>query len=130
MTHNQDLAQHYKIAVIPARPYKSRDKAKVEAGVLLAQRWILAKLRNHSFRSVQELNEAIDQPLEYLNQKVQRVMKRSRKELFESLDRPAARPLPANVYEFATWRKASVGPDYHLLILDHYYSVPYQLRRH
>lgn len=122
-----DLAQHYKIAVIPARPYKSRDKAKVEAGVLLAQRWILAKLRNRSFRSVQELNEAIEQPLEYLNKKVQRVMKRSRKELFESLDRPAARPLPANAYEYATWRKASVGPDYHLLILDHYYSVPYQL---
>lgn len=122
-----DLAQHYKTAVIPARPYKSRDKAKVEAGVLLAQRWILAKLRNHSFNAVDEINAAIQQPLEYLNNKMQRIMKRSRKELFESLDRPAAQALPANQYEYATWRKARLGADYHLLIMDHYYSAPYQL---
>jgi transposase len=122
-----ELAQHYGVAVIPARPYKSRDKAKVEAGVLLAQRWILARLRNRSFNSIEEINAAIQQPLAHLNHKIQRVMKRSRKELFELLDRPAAQPLPTNTYEFATWRKARIGPDYHVLMQDHYYSVPYQL---
>jgi transposase len=113
--------------VIPARPRKSRDKAKVEAGVLLAQRWILAKLRKRSFVSVTELNVAIEPPLDYLNNKVQRILKKSRKELFETLDRPAAQCLPATQYEFSSWRKAKVGPDYHLCIEDHFYSVPYQL---
>lgn len=122
-----DMAQHYKVAVIPARPYKSRDKAKVEAGVLLAERWILAKLRKRTFESVEQINAAIGEPLDYLNDKPQRVVKKSRKEMFETLDRPAASPLPPDRYEYATWKKSKVGPDYHLCIDDHYYSVPYQL---
>jgi transposase len=122
-----DLARHYNVAVIPARPYKSRDKAKVEAGVLLAQRWILAKLRKRSFFSVADLNAAIEQPLDHLNSKVQRVLKKSRKELFETLDRPAARALTVDRYEYAIWRKAKIGNDYHLNIEDHFYSVPYQM---
>jgi transposase len=122
-----DMAQHYKVAVIPARPYKARDKAKVEAGVLLAQRWILAKVRKRIFHSVDEINAAIAEPLDYLNEKPQRVLKKSRKELFETMDRPAANALPPDRYEYAIWKKCRVGPDYHLCIDDHYYSVPYQL---
>ncbi len=122
-----DLACHYGTAVVPARPYKPRDKAKVEAGVLLVQRWILAALRHRTFYNLAELNAAIADLLVRLNNKPMRKVKRSRKELFDSLDRPAALSLPAHRYEFAEWKKATVGSDYHILADDHHYSVPYQL---
>ena len=100
----QEAASHYGAVVIPARPYKARDKAKVEAGVLIAQRWILARLRNRTFFSLGALNTAIGELLVELNQKPMQQLRASRKELFERLDRPALQPLPANRYEPANWK--------------------------
>jgi transposase len=123
----QDLAEHYGTCVIPARPYRPRDKAKVEAGVLVAQRWILACLRNSIFYSLAELNEAIWKLLEKLNTRQMQKLKTSRRVLFESLDKPAALALVSKRYEYAQWKKARVNIDYHVEIDGHYYSVPYQL---
>ncbi len=124
-----DLAAHYGTAVIPARPYKPRDKAKVEVGVQLVQRWIAARLRNRRFRSLAELNAAIRERLEGVNGKVTRHLGASRRELFEALDRPALRSLPTAPYEYAEWVERKVGLDYHVEVERHYYSVPYQLLR-
>jgi len=125
----QDLARHYGIAVIPARVEKPRDKAKVENAVLVAERWILAALRNHTFFSIAELNKAIREKLTELNTRPMQVIKKTRRELFDTLDRPALRPLPGTPYEFAKWKKARVNIDYHVQVEHHYYSVPYQLAR-
>jgi len=124
-----DLAAHYKTAVLPARPRKPRDKAKVEAGVLIAKRWILAKLRHRIFHTLAEMNAAIAQLLEPLNARLLRKAKKSRRDLFEELDRPAALPLPDAPYEFAEWKLATVNLDYHIEVDAHYYSVPYRLLR-
>jgi transposase len=122
-----DLAEHYGCAVIPARPYRPRDKAKVETGVLIAQRWILAVLRHRTFYSLGEINAAIRQCLERLNTRPLRKAQKSRRELFTSLDYPSALPLPPTPYEYAEWLKARVNLDYHIQVDSHYYSVPYQL---
>jgi transposase len=122
-----EMAEHYGCAVIPARPYRPRDKAKVETGVLIAQRWILAVLRHRTFYSLAEINAAIRQCLERLNTRLLRRAKKSRRQLFESLDYPSALPLPLSPYEYAEWIKARVNLDYHIQVDDHYYSVPYQL---
>jgi transposase len=122
------LAEHYGCAVLPARPRKPRDKAKVEAGVLSAKRWILAVLRHRTFYSLAELNAAIRECLEDLNARLLRRAKRSRRELFEAMDRPAALLLPAVPYEYAEWYKARVNIDYHIEVEGHYYSVPFRLR--
>jgi transposase len=122
-----EMARHYGTTIIPARPNKPRDKAKVEVGVQVAQRWILACLRDRAFYSLGELNRAIRELLERLNNRPMRKLKQSRREQFEQLDRPAAGPLPARGYEYAQWRKARVNIDYHLEVEGHYYSVPYQL---
>ena len=123
----QDMAAHYGMAVIPARVRKPRDKAKVEAGVLLVERWILAVLRKRVFFSLADLNQAIAELLDRLNQKPFRKRDGSRAEWFLKLDRPALRPLPAEPYHFAEWKKARVNIDYHIEIGRHYYSVPYSL---
>jgi transposase len=122
-----DMAEHYGCAIVPARPRKPRDKAKAEAGVLLAQRWILAVLRKRTFYSLAELNDAIRECLEHLNTRPMRRLKKSRRELFEAMERPSALPLPARAYEYAEWLKARVGFNYHVEVDDHYYSVPFQL---
>jgi transposase len=122
-----DMAEHYGCAVLPARPRKPRDKAKVENGVLIAQRWILAVLRHRTFYSLAELNAAIRECLEHLNTRPMRKLKKSRRELFETLDRPNALPLPQRHYEYAEWYKAKVQLNYHIEVDHHYYSVPYQL---
>lgn len=122
-----DMAEHYGCAVVPARPRKPRDKAKAEAGVLLAQRWILAVLRKRTFYSLAELNAAIRECLERLNTRPMRRLKKSRREVFESLDRPSALPLPVRPYEYAEWLKAKVGFNYHIDVDEHSYSVPFQL---
>jgi transposase len=124
-----EMAEHYGCAVLPTRPAKPRDKAKAEAGVLLAQRWILAVLRKRTFHSLAELNAAIQQCLERLNTRPLRRVGKSRKELFETIDRPSALPLPEHHYEYAEWLKAKVNIDYHIEIDHHYYSVPYRLLR-
>ncbi|HUY43797.1 MAG TPA: IS21 family transposase [Acidimicrobiales bacterium] len=123
----QELASHYGTAIIPARPYKPRDKAKVEAGVLLAERWIIAVLRHRRFTSLAQLNELIASLVTRLNDKPFKKLEGSRASLFSELDAPALRPLPAQRYEFATWRLAKVNIDYHVEVDHHYYSVPYQL---
>ncbi|HVT58220.1 MAG TPA: IS21 family transposase [Thermoanaerobaculia bacterium] len=122
-----DLAMHYGVAVIPARVRKPRDKAKVEAGVLLVQRWILARLRQRKFFSLAELNTAIGELLVRLNERAFRKQPGSRRSLFESVERPALRPLPEQRFLYAEWAKARVHVDYHVAVDGHYYSVPYQL---
>jgi transposase len=122
-----DMAEHYGCAVVPARPRKPRDKAKVENGVLIAKRWILAVLRHRTFYSLAELNTAIRECLERLNTRPLRRAMKSRRELFESIDRPSALPLPQRLYEYAEWYKAKVQLNYHIEVDRHYYSVPYQL---
>jgi transposase len=124
-----DLARHYNTAVLPARPYKPRDKAKAEVAVQIAQRWILARLRNETFTSIEELNEAIRGLLEDLNNRVTRHLGASRRELFEQLDQPELKSLPAYPYSYAAWEHQRVGLDYHLKIEGHHYSVPHQLLR-
>jgi transposase len=122
-----EMAAHYGVAVIPTRTYKPRDKAKVEAGVLLAERWIIARLRHRHFTSLAAANVAIRECVAQINAKPFKKMDGSRKELFELLDRPALKPLPPTRYEFATFKHAKVNIDYHVELDRHYYSVPYQL---
>jgi transposase len=124
-----DLANHYGVAILPARARRPRDKAKAEAGVQLVERWILAVLRNRTFFSLEELNREIARLLERLNDRAFKKLPGSRRELFEQLDRPALRPLPAQAYEFAEWKKLLVNIDYHVELAGHYYSVPYALVR-
>jgi transposase len=121
-----DLASHYGVAVLPARPRHPRDKAKVEAGVLIAKRWILAVLRHQTFYSLAEMNTAIRGLLDQLNARLLRKMEKSRRQLFDELDRPAALALSLDPYQFAEWAKATVNIDYHFEFDKHYYSVPYQ----
>ena len=123
----QDLASHYGTCIIPARPAKPRDKAKVEANVLVAQRWILAKLRNRIFSDLNEMNSTIDGCLEWLNNRQMRHLKKSRRELLLELDLPALKSLPSKAYEYAEWKDARVNIDYHVTFDDHHYSVPHQL---
>ena len=124
-----DMAEHYETAVIPARIKSPKDKAKVEVGVQVAERWILARLRNHTFFSIAELNREISKLLEKLNTRPFAKLEGCRKTLFEKLDKPALSPLPKSRYEFARFKKASVNIDYHIEIERHYYSVPYQLAK-
>jgi transposase len=124
-----DLARHYDTAVVPARPYKPRDKAKVEVAVQLTERWILAALRNRKFFSLAELNAAIRGLLAKLNNRVTRHLGASRRDLFEKLDQPALKKLPQEPYEYAEWAERRVGLDYHVEVEKHYYSVPYKLLR-
>ncbi len=123
----EDLADHYGTAVMPARVRRPKDKAKVENSVLLVERWILARLRNHTFFSLNELNDAIGTLLEHLNTKPFKKLPGCRKDLFEQLDQPAMKPLANTRYTYAEWKKARVHIDYHVEVLGHYYSVPYRL---
>jgi transposase len=140
-----DLAVHYGVAVMPARVRRPRDKAKVEVGVQVVERWILARLRHRKFFSLGEssrsgdrllastrtslgaLNTTIGELLVRLNERAFRKLPGSRRSLFESLERPALRPLPEQRFLYAEWAKARVHPDYHVEVDGHYYSVPYQL---
>jgi len=121
------LAQHYGTAIIPARPYKPKDKAKVEAGVLLVTRWILAALRHHTFFSIEELNARIKELLERLNTRKFRKLDSSRRELFETIERPYLKSLPTERYRYIGFKQPKVNIDYHIEIDKHFYSVPYQL---
>jgi len=120
-----DWATHYGTCVMPARPYRPKDKAKVEAAVLVAQRWVVAVLRNQTFYTLTNLNEAIDVLMERINQRVMKNHGSSRAELFAALDAPVLKSLPINGFQFATWHKARVHPDYHVQVEKHFYSVPY-----
>ncbi len=124
-----DLARHYGTAIVPARVRKPRDKAKVEVSVQVAERWILARLRNRQLIGLAEANRAVRALLDELNARPMTGLGKSRRELFETLDRPVLRPLPDTPYEFATFKKATVGIDYHVAFDGNFYSVPYRLVR-
>lgn len=123
----QEMAEHYGTVILPTRPGKPKDKAKVEAAVLNAERRILAALRDQRFFSLAEVNGAVGRELEQLNRRPFKKLPGSRAELFETLDKPALKPLPAQRYELAEWRKAKVNIDYHVQVDNHLYSVPYRL---
>jgi transposase len=123
----EEMAAHYGAAVIPARAYKPRDKAKAEAAVLLCERWIIAKLRHERFSSLAQLNRRIAGLLEAINAKPFKKLDGSRRTLFETLDRPALTPLPPTPYVIGRWKQVTCNIDYHIDVDRHYYSVPYQL---
>ena len=120
------LAEHYGTAIIPTRAYKPRDKAKVEVGVQVVQRWILAILRRQTFTSVYEINVFLKPLLDNLNAKIMRHLSISRRELFESIEKAALKPLPVDRFESAEWKTAKVNIDYHIEFERHYYSVPHK----
>jgi transposase len=124
-----DMARHYGTAIVPARPRKPRDKAKVEVAVQVVERWILARLRNRRFFSLAELNQAMAELLQDLNGRVTRHLGASRRQLFEELDQPALKALPATPYEYAEWKQRRAGLDYHVEVAKHYYSVPHALAK-
>jgi transposase len=125
-----EMAAHYDMGVLPARPKKPKDKAKVEAGVLIVERWLLGRLRNHKFYSLTELNQAIQGLLHHLNEvRPFRRLGVTRRQLLEELDRPFLKPLPVEPYVFAEWRARRVGVDYHVDVDGHFYSVPYRFAR-
>ena len=121
------MAAHYSVGVLPARPRKPRDKAKVEAGVRLAQTYILGRLRNQTFFSLDDANRAILPALAVLNGKVMRRIGVSRRHLLETIERPALHPLPEEDYEYADWCLARVNIDYHVEYDGYFYSVPHAL---
>ena len=125
-----EMAAHYDCAILPARPRRPRDKAKVEACVLIIERWLLGRLRHHRFDGLADLNAAIRDLLARLNE--QRLLRRlgaTRRQLLEELDRPHLKPLPVDPYCFAEWRLRRVGIDYHVELDNHFYSVPYRFAR-
>jgi transposase len=124
-----EMAAYYNTTILPARPYRPRDKAKVEVGVQIATRFIIAKLRNRQFFSLTALNAVIVELVAQINNRMSRHLGTSRRALFEELERAALNPLPAEPYVFAEWKECTVGLDYHIEITKHYYSVPYQLLR-
>lgn len=121
-----EFAEHYGLAILPARVRKPRDKAKVEGAVLIVERWILARLRNRQFFSFSELNAAVAALLVELNDRAFQKLDGSRRSRFIELDRPALKALPPRAYEYAQWKCAKVHPDYHIEIEHAYYSVPYK----
>jgi transposase len=123
----EEMGRHYGIAILPARPAAPKDKAKVEVAVQIVERWILARLRNQSFFSLDELNERIAELLDELNARTMRLYGESRRALFDRLERPALRRLPSERFVYAEWRHARVNIDYHIEVLRHFYSVPHRL---
>jgi transposase len=123
----EDVLMHYGAVAIPARIRKPKDKSRAENGVLLVERWILARLRNRTFLTLQDLNAEIRFLLVRLNDRPFRKLPGSRRSMYESLDQPALRPLPLEPYVFAEWKRVRINVDYHVAVDHHYYSVPYQL---
>lgn len=123
-----DFSVHYNTTIMPARVRKPRDKAKAEAGVLLVERWILARLRHYTFFNLEELKQKIGQLLQDLNsRKFKKMSSESRQSLFEKIDKPALKKLPDHLFPNAQWKSVTLGKDYHIEVEGHYYSVPYQL---
>jgi transposase len=123
----QEWALHYGVGVVPARPYKPRDKAKVESGVQVVQRWIVAALRHRRLFSLEEANGAIRELLVRLNERPFRKREGSRRSLWETLDKPALKPLPSERFDLSQWSRARVNIDYHIAFDENFYSVPYHL---
>ncbi len=136
----QQLGAHYGTAIIPTRPRKPKDKAKAEVGVqipqgtlsaygihLVIERWILARLRHHTFFSLAELNQCIKLLLEEVNNKPFKQLKGTRREWFELLDKPVLSPLPKHPYQYTEIKSVKVNIDYHIQYDKHLYSVPHHL---
>jgi transposase len=123
----QQLATHYQTAIIPARPYKPKDKAKAEVAVQIVERWIMARLRHQSFFTLASLNQAIRGLLDDLNQRPFKKLPGTRLSQFEQLDKPALRPLPTQPYHYTEIKQARVHIDYHIEYDKHYYSVPHHM---
>jgi transposase len=122
----QQLAAHYQVAIVPARPYKPKDKAKAEVGVQIVERWILARLRHHTFFSLGQANQCIRTLLEELNTRSFTQLPGNRRQAFERLDQPALRPLPKQPYRYVDIRRCKVNIDYHVAYAKHHYSVPHR----
>ncbi len=123
----QEFARHFGVAIVPARVRKPQDKSKAEVGVLVIERWVLARLRDHKFFSLAELNQAMTPIMAELNQREMKHLGQSRLEMFEEIDKPALQPLPKQPWEYALWKLARVHIDYHISFEKHFYSVPYTL---
>jgi transposase len=123
----QQLASHYRCAIVPARPYKPKDKAKAEVAVQIVERWIMARLRHQTFFTLASLNQAIRALLDELNQRPFKKLPGTRLSQFEQLDKPALRASPAQPYQYTHIKKARVHIDYHIEYDKHYYSVPHHL---
>lgn len=123
----EQWADHYRTAIIPARPYKPQDKSKAENGVLVVERWILARLRKRTFFSLGELNDAIAELLVDLNNRPFKKLPGSRRSLFEQIEQAKLIPLPSQSYEYQHVKNARVNIDYHIEYDKHYYSVPHML---
>jgi transposase len=121
----QEMATHYGAVVIPARVNSPKDKSKVENAVQQTERQVLARLRNRTFFSIEELNQALRFLQDDLNKRPFQKLQGSRLSQFEELDKPALKPLPSTRYEYAEWKKAKAGFNYHVEINKHHYSVPY-----
>ncbi len=125
----QHLCEHYGTAVVPARIYTPKDKAKVENAVGIVERQLMAPLRHRTFTSLTEINVALKEGLKKLNSQPFQKMKTSRDELYQTVDKPALKPLPSSRYQYAQWEKVTVGMDYHVNFEGHFYSVPHQYLR-
>jgi transposase len=123
-----ELGRYYDTTILPARPRSPRDKAKVEVGVQIAERWLLACLRNEIFTSLGALNARLAVLTRDLNNRMMRTYKASRRELFERLDKPQLMPLPAEPFDSSSWKKVGLNIDYHVAFDDHFYSAPHALR--
>ncbi len=124
-----ELGRHYNTTILPARPKSPRDKAKVEVGVQVAERWLLARIRNETFASLGELNRRLAELTELINTRTMRTYKASRRELFERLDKPALGPLPAEPFQASAWKRVALNIDYHVEFEGHLYSAPHALLR-
>jgi len=124
-----ELARYYNTTILPARPKSPRDKAKVEVGVQIAERWLLARIRNETFASLGELNRRLFELTQLINARTMRVYNASRRELFERLDKPALSPLPAEPFQASIWKKVGLNIDYHVEFEHHFYSAPHTLLR-
>ncbi|MEY9138748.1 transposase [Bradyrhizobium diazoefficiens] len=121
------MAEHYDTTILPTRSRKPRDKGKVEGAVLIVERWILARLRHRRFFNLTDLHSAIADLLEELNSRPMRHVGKSRRQLFEEIERTALAPLPSEPFEYAEWKTAKVHPDYHVEVDKTFYSVPHRL---
>jgi len=126
----REMAEHYETVIIPARVRKPKDKAKVESGVQMVEHWVLAPLRHRDFFSLLEVNEAIAEQIEKLNNRPFQKLEGTRRSLFETLEKPALKLLPLQRYIYTDWKRAKPNIDYHIEVDRHYYSVPYQLIQH
>lgn len=122
-TYHQ-LSEYYDTAIIPARPYKPKDKSKAEVGVQIVERWIMARVRKETFFSLKQLNQRISELLAWMNSKVMKQYGESRLSLFNRIDKPALKPLPACAYQYTYIKQVKVNIDYHVEVDKHYYSVP------